>query len=154
LQKAGVKALQSKDYRTAIDLLKRAVDADMSVKDAWYDLGQAYAGANHHAEAIAAFRKQIELDPNHNAPTATWPWNCNKPASPTTQSRPSASNGDNSLRQDNAKNLGLLLSQLGKDADARAELEASVALPPDDPETKMALAQVYDRLGEKSKAQE
>jgi len=37
----------------------------MSVKDAWYDLGQAYAGANHHAEAIAAFRKQIELDPNH-----------------------------------------------------------------------------------------
>jgi len=29
------------------------------------------------------------------------------------------------------KNLGLLLSQLGKDADARAELEASVALPPD-----------------------
>ena len=28
LHKAGVKALQSKDYRTAIDLLKRAVDAD------------------------------------------------------------------------------------------------------------------------------
>jgi hypothetical protein len=25
LQKAGVKALQSKDYRTAIDLLKRAL---------------------------------------------------------------------------------------------------------------------------------
>ena len=30
LHKAGVKALQSKDYRTAIDLLKRAVDGDSS----------------------------------------------------------------------------------------------------------------------------
>src|SRR5260370_22264109 len=80
LHKAGVKALQSKDYRTAIDLLKRAVDADATLanptlttssmpnsnmKDGWYDLGLAYAAANNHADAIAAFRKQIELDPNH-----------------------------------------------------------------------------------------
>ncbi|MGB9202784.1 MAG: DUF3857 domain-containing protein, partial [Terriglobales bacterium] len=70
LHKAGVKALQSKDYRTAIDLLKRAVDGDSSLadsgmRDGWYDLGLAYAGSNHHAEAIAAFRKQLELDPNH-----------------------------------------------------------------------------------------
>ena len=52
------------------------------------------------------------------------------------------------------KNLGLLLAQLGRDADARTELEAAAAIPPDDPETKMALAQVYGRLGEKTKAQE
>src|SRR6266576_2668508 len=62
LHRAGVKALQSKDYRGAIDLLKRAVDADASLKDGWYDLGLAYAGANRHVEAIGAFRKQIELD--------------------------------------------------------------------------------------------
>src|ERR1700732_2319154 len=85
LHRAGVKALESKDYRGAIDLLKRAVDGDASLanpslpnaslptsslpnsslKDGWYDLGLAYAGANRHAEAIGAFRKQIELDPNH-----------------------------------------------------------------------------------------
>jgi tetratricopeptide (TPR) repeat protein len=52
------------------------------------------------------------------------------------------------------KNLGLLLAQLRRDAEARKELEAAVALPPDDPETKLALAQVYGRLGEKTKAQE
>src|SRR5208282_3317039 len=52
------------------------------------------------------------------------------------------------------KNLGLLLAQLGKDAEARKELEAAAALPPDDPETKLALAQVYGRLGEKTQAQE
>ena len=42
---------------------------------------------------------------------------------------------------------------MGRDADARTELEAAAAIPPDDPETKMALAQVYGRLGEKAKAQ-
>jgi hypothetical protein len=33
-------------------------------------------------------------------------------------------------------------------------LEAAAAIPPDDPETKLALAQVYGRLGENAKAQE
>ena len=48
----------------------------------------------------------------------------------------------------------MLLAQLGRDADARTELEAAAAIPPDDPETKMALAQVYGRLGENAQAQE
>src|SRR5208283_234365 len=52
------------------------------------------------------------------------------------------------------KNLGLLLAQVGRDADARTELEAAAAIPPDDPETKMALAQVYGRLGLKAQSQE
>ena len=52
------------------------------------------------------------------------------------------------------KDLGLLLAQMGSDAEARAELEAAVAIPPDDPETKLALAQVYTKLGETAKAQE
>src|SRR5208337_733232 len=48
LHKAGLKALQNKDYPAAIDLLKRAVDADAklanpslpnpTIKDGWYDL--------------------------------------------------------------------------------------------------------------------
>ena len=155
LQRAGRKALQSKDYRSAIDLLKRAVDGDGNLKEGWYDLGQAYAGANNHAEAIRAFQKQVELDPNHKS-----------------------ANGDLAMefqqsgRSDEAiaayrkqleivpfeksahKNLGMLLSQMGRDSDARTELETAVSIPPDDPETKLSLAQVYTRLGEKAKAQE
>lgn len=155
LHKAGVKALQSKDYRTAIDLLKRAVDGDSSLKDGWYDLGLAYAGTNNHAEAIAAFRKQIELDPNHkhaNGDLAMELQQTGKTDEAIAAYRKQLETAP--YDKTTLKNLGVLLAQLGRDADARTELEAAAAIPPDDSETKMALAQVYGRLGEKEKAQE
>jgi tetratricopeptide (TPR) repeat protein len=159
LHKAGVKALQSKDYRTAIDLLKRAVDADAgphpSLKDGWYDLGLAYAGANDHKAAIGAFQLQILLDPYHKS--------ANGELAMELQQTGKADEAITAYRKQlemtpyekaTLKNLGLLLAQSRRDADARKELEAAVALPPDDPETKLALAQVYARLGEKAQAQE
>ncbi len=165
LHKAGVKALQSKDYRTAIDLLKRAVDADASLanpglanssmKDGWYDLGLAYAGANNHAEAIAAFRLQILLDPNHrhaNGDLAMELQQTGKTDEAIEAYRKQLETAP--YEKTTHKNLGLLLAQQGRDADARTELEAAAAIPPNDPETKMALAQVYGRLGEKALAQE
>jgi tetratricopeptide (TPR) repeat protein/transglutaminase-like putative cysteine protease len=160
LHRAGVKALQSKDYRDAIDLLKRAVDGDAtlanpSLKDGWYDLGLAYAGANNHAEAIGAFRKQIELDPNHkhaNGDLAMELQQTGKTDEAVAAYRKQLKTAP--YDKMTLKNLGLLLAQLGRDADARPELEAAAAIPPDDPETKLALAQVYARLGEKSQAQE
>jgi tetratricopeptide (TPR) repeat protein/transglutaminase-like putative cysteine protease len=160
LHKAGVKALQSKDYRGAIDLLKRAVDGDailanLSMKDGWYDLGLAYAGANRHVDAIGAFRKQIELDPNHkhaNGDLAMELQQTGKTDEAIAAYRKQLETAP--YEKATHKNLGLLLAQLGRDADARTELEAAAAIPPDDPETKLALAQVYTRLGEKSQAQE
>lgn len=175
LHRAGVKALQSKDYRGAIDLLKRAVDGDgslanpslpnaslptsslpnSSLKDGWYDLGLAYAGANRHAEAIGAFRKQIELDPNHkhaNGDLAMELQQTGKTDEAVAAYRKQLETAP--YDKMTLRNLGLLLAQLGRDADARMELEAAAAIPPDDPETKLALAQVYGRLGEKSQAQE
>jgi transglutaminase-like putative cysteine protease/tetratricopeptide (TPR) repeat protein len=159
LQKAGLKALQSKDYRTATDLLKRAVDADPgsspSLKDGWYDLGLAYAGANNHEQAISAFRSQLLVDPNHK--------HANGDLAMELQQTGKTDEAIAAYRKQleiapydktTLKNLGLLLSQSDRDADARTELEAAAAIPPDDPETKMALAQVYARLGEKSQAQE
>jgi transglutaminase-like putative cysteine protease/tetratricopeptide (TPR) repeat protein len=155
LQKAGMKSLQSKDYRSAIDLLKRATDKDSTIKDGWYDLGLAYAAANNHAEAIAAFRKQLEQDPNHQHANLDLAIELqqtgkNTEAIAAYRKQLEATPYDKSTH----KNLGLLLAQLNKDADARTELEAAAALPPDDPEIKLALAQVYTRLGEKSQAQE
>ena len=159
LHKAGVKALQSKDYRTAIDLLKRAVEEDAgpnsSLKDGWYDLGLAYAGANNHAEAIAAFRLQILLDPNHkhaNGDLAMELQQTGKTDEAIAAYRKQLETAP--YEKTTHKNLGLLMAQMGRDADARTELEAAAAIPPNDPETKMALAQVYGRLGEKALAQE
>src|SRR5229473_4638673 len=160
LHRAGVKALQSKDYRTAVDLLKRAVDGDATlanpgVKDGWYDLGLAYAAANNHGEAIAAFRKQIELNPNHkhaNGDLAMELQETGKTDEAIAAYRKQLETAP--YERTTHKNLGLLLAQLGRDADARTELEAAAAIPPDDSETKMALAQVYGRLGENAKAQE
>src|SRR5271157_2382624 len=165
LHKAGVKALQSKDYRTAIDLLKRAVDADASLanpsmqnsglKDGWYDLGLAYAGANRHPEAIAAFRKQLELDPNHKHANGELAMELQQTGKTDEAIAAYRKQLETTPYEKAAhKNLGLLLAQLRRDADARAELEAAAAIPPDDPESKLALAQVYGRLGENAQAQE
>jgi transglutaminase-like putative cysteine protease/tetratricopeptide (TPR) repeat protein len=170
LQKAALKALQSKDYRSAIDLLNRALGSDSTLaksnmpnsslsgstlKDGWYDLGLAYAGANDHAEAIAAFRKQIEVDPNHNHANVDLAMELqqigkNDEAIAAYRKQLEATPYDRTT----LKNFGLLLAQMRHDADARTKLEAAAALPPDDPETKLALAQVYARLGEKLQAQE
>ncbi|HSZ61344.1 MAG TPA: DUF3857 domain-containing protein [Terriglobales bacterium] len=155
LQKAGMKSLQSKDYRSAIDLLKRAADKDSTIKDAWYDLGLAYAAANNHSEAIAAFRKQLEQDPNHQHANLDLALELQQTGK-TTEAIAAYRKQLEATPYDKQthKNLGLLLAQLNKDAEARTELEAAAALPPDDPEIKLALAQVYTRLGEKSQAQE
>src|SRR6202041_4164979 len=51
------------------------------------------------------------------------------------------------------KDLGLLLAELNRDADATRELEASDGIPPDDPEVKVALARVYARNGSAAKAE-
>jgi tetratricopeptide (TPR) repeat protein/transglutaminase-like putative cysteine protease len=155
LRKAGVKALESKDYRSAIDLLKRAVDQDSTLKEGWYDLGLAYAGANNHQDAIRAFRKQIEVDPNHksaNGELAQELQQAGKPDEAIAAYRKQIELAP--FEKFAHKNLGMLLAQLGRDADARAELETASSIPPDDPETKMSLAQVYTRLGEKAKAAE
>ena len=159
LQRAGVTALESKDYRRAIELLKRAVDADAgphpSLKDGWYDLGLAYAGANDHQAAIAAFQLQILMDPNHKSANGELALELEQAGK--TDDAIAAYRKQLTItpyEREPHKNLGLLLARLGKNADARTELEAAAAIPPADPETKLALAQVYTKLGETSQAQE
>src|SRR5215467_5080627 len=155
LHRAGVRAFESNDYRGAIDLLKRAVDADAKVKDGWYDLGRAYAAANNHPDAVSAFRKQIELEPNHkraNGDLAMELQLSGKTDDAIAAYRKQLEFAP--FEKSAHKNLGMLMAQLGRNAEARTELEAAVSVPPDDPDTKLALAQVYTKLGEKAKAAE
>jgi len=160
LHTAGVKALDSNDFLGAIDLLKRAVNDDATLtspgmKDGWFDLGRAYAAANNHADAIAAFKKQIELDPNHKI--AHRELGIELQQAGKNEEALAAYRKQLEIapyEQASHKNLGLLLAQMGRDAEARTELEAAAAIPPPDPEVKLALAQVYGRLGLAVQAQE
>ena len=55
--------INSGDFAGAIVAGKKAVAANPKSKTAWNNLGRAYLGAMHPAEAEAALRKQIEVNP-------------------------------------------------------------------------------------------
>jgi len=64
LVEAGRGAFHTGNLRAAIPLLERAVEIDPERKDAWNDLGLAYAGAGNLEGAIGAFQKQLEINPS------------------------------------------------------------------------------------------
>lgn len=155
LRKAGTLALQRRDFSSAADLLKRATDHDPKQKDTWDDLGLAYAGLNQHDEAIRAFRKQLEVDAFHKS--------ANQDLASELQREGKFDDAIAAYRKQleitpfnksTHKSLGLLLAQLKRDADAIKELEEAVALPPDDPDVKVALAHEYALSGNNAKAEE
>jgi Tfp pilus assembly protein PilF len=153
LQKLGTAALQRRDFTTSADLLKRAVTAEADRKDAWDQLGQAYAGLNRHDDAVAAFRKQIELDPNHKSANADLAAELQKLGK--LDDAVAAYHKQLEIVPDDKlahTSLGLLFVQMKRDPEARAELEAAAAIPPGDPQTNLALAQVYQRTGDSAKA--
>jgi Flp pilus assembly protein TadD len=153
LQKLGDAALRRHDFTTAADLLKRSVTAETDRKDAWDQLGRAYAGLNRHDDAIAAFHKQIELDPYHKSANGDLAAELQKLEK--LDDAVAAYRKQLEIAPDDKQShtsLGLLFVQMKRDADARTELEAAAAIPPDDPQTNLALAQVYQRTGETAKA--
>jgi len=154
MQKSAVAALERNDFTTAVDLLKRALAQDAKQKDAWDDLGRAYAGLNQHDQAIDAFRKQIELDPYHQRANQDLAGELQQvgkldEAIATYRKQTELTPSDKFAH----KSLGLLLAQQQHDQEAQSELELAASLPPDDPEVKMALAQVYARTGNKEKSE-
>lgn len=153
LRRAGTAALDRMDFATAADLLKQAVDQDATQKNAWENLGRAYAGLNQHDEAVKAFRKQIELDPDHarvNLDIASELQQQNKlQEAVDAYKRQIEITPSNKLAH---KGLGLLFAEMKQDRDARTELETAASLPPDDPLVQIALARVYSRTGDKDKA--
>jgi tetratricopeptide (TPR) repeat protein len=154
LRKAGGAALQRRDFTSAADLLKRSLDSDPGQKDAWDDLGRAYAGLNQHDDAIRAFRKQLEVDAFHKS--------ANQDLAGELQQQGKFDDAIAAFRKQleitpfnksTHKSLGLLLAQMNKDADATKELQSAASLPPDDPEVKVALARLYSRAGDAAKGE-
>jgi len=155
LRKAGLAALQRRDFVSAADLLQRSVDLDTTQKDTWDDLGHAYAGLSKHDDAIRAYRKQLEIDNFHKS--------ANQDLASELQAQGKFDDAVAAYRRQleitpfnksTHKNLGLLLAEHNQDAAAVKELEAAASMPPDDPEVKVALARLYGRTGDNAKSQE
>jgi tetratricopeptide (TPR) repeat protein len=154
LREAGSAALKRQDFATAATLLQRAADQDAASKEGWDELGQAYSALNDHEKATQAFKKQLEADPYHahaNAELASELQQLGRfdESLASYRKQIEIAPSDKSAH----KQLGLLLVQLKRDPEARTELETAAAFPPEDPEVKMALAQLYSRVGESKKAE-
>lgn len=66
LQEAIVKAekaIEAKDYTTALALLKEQTAKDPQNYRAWFDIAYAYTMMGERAQAIAAYRKTLEVRP-------------------------------------------------------------------------------------------
>jgi tetratricopeptide (TPR) repeat protein len=149
LMKRGDAEKKNGNYSLAIDLLKRAVEADPKHKMAWNDLGLAYLDSRQDDLAISSFQKQIEINPHH-------------PYAPNNLGRVY-------LRQRKYEeaikwfkkqieiepldkyahaNLGIAYLGQHKYQEAVPELEQAASLTPDSPEAEMRLGGAYLRSGQ------
>lgn len=67
LHAEGLAAFDRKDYAKAVELLRKATEADPKLKGGFLDLGRALYEAGKSDEAVAAFTKQAEANPFHES---------------------------------------------------------------------------------------
>jgi tetratricopeptide (TPR) repeat protein len=155
LRKAGIKALQERDYQTASALLKRAVDKEPSSPEAWDELGKAYLGLNNHSAALSAFQKQVEVNAYHKHAYDDLAAELQRQGKYEEAVVAYGKQLENSPVDNTArKNRGLLLAQLKHDKEALAELETAAATPPADPKVQLILAQLYAGAGNTEKSRD
>jgi tetratricopeptide (TPR) repeat protein len=154
LRESGTAAFKRQDFSTAATLLQRAADQDPNAKEGWEELGQAYSNLKQHQKAIQAFQMQLEKDPNHaraNAEVAAELSQLGRYDDAIAAYRKQIEIAPS--EKSSHKQLGLLLVQLKRDQEAQSELETAASIPPEDPDVKMALAQLYSRTGDSKKAE-
>lgn len=67
LRTQGLASFDQKDYAKAVELLQKATEADVKVKDGFLDLGRALSEAGRNEEALRAFSRQIEISAFHES---------------------------------------------------------------------------------------
>ncbi|HLW51760.1 MAG TPA: DUF3857 domain-containing protein [Candidatus Angelobacter sp.] len=153
LRKAGLRALEQRNFQSASELFKKVVEQKPDSEDAWDDLGRAYAGLGNHGEATAAFRKQVEVNAFHKRA-----WN-DLGSELFHQGKYQDALGAYGKQLENAptdsvarKSHALLLVQLKRNSEAMIELEKIEAASPGDPEVELALAGLYASSGSQDKS--
>ena len=143
------------NYKAAIDLFKRVVEADPKHKTAWMDLGRTYMMVRQTDEAAAAFKKQAELNPYDEYAYSALGW------AYTTQRKyddgAAAFNKAieiNPLSQYAHAALGSMYAEAHQYQKAVPELEKAVSLKSDDAPLQISLGDAYLNLGQDEKALE
>jgi tetratricopeptide (TPR) repeat protein/transglutaminase-like putative cysteine protease len=67
LHTEGLAAFKQKDYLRAVELLRKATEADAKVENGFLDLGRALSAAGQNEGALQAFARQVEIDPFHDS---------------------------------------------------------------------------------------
>ncbi len=153
LRKAALKALSLRDFKSATDLLKNVVSQKPDSEEAWDELGQAYAGLGNHAEAIAAYRKQVEVNPFNKRAYNDLGAELRQ-AGKYEDALAAYGKQLENVPVDNTarKNHGLMLLELKRNPEAIADLEKADASTPGDPEIDLALARLYFGAGQQEKS--
>ena len=154
MKKAASKAMQQKDFKTAADLLRQVVDKQPDSSESWSELGKAYSKLGNHTDAIAAYRKQIQVNPFHKRVYDDLGSELERAGKLEDALAAYAKQIEN-IPTDAAarRNHALLLAQLGRDKSALTELEAVSSDSPDDPEIQITLARIYTASGSQDRAQ-
>jgi tetratricopeptide (TPR) repeat protein len=137
-----------------VDLLERATKADPKNKYAWNNLGLAYSSLGKMDEAIAAYKKQVEINPYDeyaytNLGFALQQQHKYEDAASAYQKQLEI----NPLDKRAHVSLGVLYVEWKKYAEAVPELEKAVSLTPDNAELEVQLGTAYLNLGQEEKAQ-
>ncbi len=149
----------AQQFSEAIAHFQHAIALDPAMARAYDNLGLCYYRNNLNDQAIASFKKAIELDKTSPHPSA-WPY---LNLAITQQFVDQISDAETNLREalrldpDFAQahfQLGCLLETLGRLDAAIVELKEAVRLNPDYLEPHIAMARIYKQLGKKSEAQE
>ena len=141
------------NYKAAIDLFKRVLDADPKHKTAWMDLGRAYMLVRQTADAIVAFKKQAELNPYDEYAYGALGW-----AYTTSRQYDDAAAAFNKALEIDPLSeyahaaLGGMYAEAHQYDKATPELEKAVSLKPDDAGLQISLGDAYLNLGQDEKA--
>lgn len=140
-------ALQSQNYRIALELLQRAAEKEPKSKKIFNLLGDAYMGNRQFAEAEAAYRKQIALDAfdqfaHSRLARSLWAQRRLDDAAKVFQSQLEI----NPLDSDASAALGELLMELKRYPEAAETLERAVSLQPENALNHANLGRAYLNL--------
>jgi len=141
------------NYKGAIELFKRVVEADPKHKTAWMDLGRSYMVLHQTDDAVAAFKKQAELNPYDEYAYGAIGW-----AYSTDRKYDQAAEAFNKAIEINPLSeyahgaLGTMYQEARQYDKAAPELEKAVSLKPDDASLQISLGDAYLNLGQDDKA--